>query len=389
MALEPAVENCIIEHRKRARKKKVRLIVLISIPLSALILAAAIAFIPSPLHTTTSLGGSDQSFKAILIMFVVDIGAWDLVFTGWVATAAKKNRREYDMFTTPVPLVDQQAVERWREGLEAAAIRIGAAAPELRVLALPTANTVSFATSGGKVAVGVTEEALLAPLSYEEVGAVMAHELAHISMGRYVRKPLLTPAFCVGVGIVALAISIVSMFVLGETAFLFVCLLVVVTIGSFAWVVMGRNPLISNPMSNMRYTGKPVKEPTELFEGAGYEADIVADSVAAKIISEPQALAGAIEKMAGLGKASPVTPAQDMIYDYLFCGPFRAWQPKMPFSLVKPSLAQQSGYVDRMQKNIDFYLESRRRLIVDRLENLKVVEAGIWRAFDQPTASTE
>ena len=42
-----------------------------------------------------------------------------------------------------------------------------------------------------------------------------------------------------------------------------------------------------------------------------------------------------------------------------------------------------------MQENINSYVVSRRQLIDDRLENLKVVEAGIWRAFDRPTAAAD
>jgi hypothetical protein len=139
-----------------------------------------------------------------------------------------------------------------------------------------------------------------------------------------------------------------------------------------------RDPLEPRKRRGVSLAGRPPEATLDEFKESTYEMDMVADSIAAKIISDPAGLATAIKAMAGLAQQSPDSPVQKEIYDYLFVGPFKAW---------KPDPVTRGFNRERLEArradSIDKYVQSRYRLITDRLNNFAEIKAGTWRVFEE------
>ncbi len=380
MALEPAVENCIKEHRAKARRKTLRFM----IPVTLGFVMIGIRVIPMTImmgntHTSVSGVSGIPDTRLFILLPVLFMG---LVMLGVSFGTMRPFQKQYDEFTRPLDTFDRVALGRWQDGLEAASLGVGITPPVIVPIALPTANTISF-EFGGKMAVGVSAEALAAPLSYPEVEAIMAHEVAHIVTKTHIHSPYLRHKRYLLIALAVTGVLSLALFVWSPWFMIAPFLLVAATPMMLIPTAM-RNyqPIMVNtqgPYGNQQ--GSRISP--EMMKDAHYEYDIIADSIAAKIISEPQALRRAIGEMAGLMKSSPVMPSQKMTYTYLFIGPFRAWEPEVIKKAPLMSRRMMDKLVQQSYENIETYIRTRHDLISDRLMNLKEIEAGVWRVFEQ------
>ncbi len=374
MALEPAVENCIKEHRAKARKKKILITIPVVLCLLMLIARGGMLMLKMNIGVSKQVRDIHLSILFLVVLAALTFGA-AMVYRSMM----KKVHDQYRAFSTPLKHVDQVSLGRWQQGLEAASLGVGIDPPALVPVSMPSVNTITFDLDG-KPAVGVSLEALSAPLSYPEIEAIMAHEVAHVVTRTHLHSPLLASQAYVVVSIIVTAMLAALVFILPPLIVLVPLLLVpFLPIVIVLWTIDTYNPL-------QVVTTKNVKEQDitpEMLKGPGYEADIVADSIAAKIISEPQALRRAIGKMAGMSQKESMIPEQKMTYNHLFVGPFLPWEPDLTANKFMVGEKQYAKLNLDQQDLINKYLVTRHDLIKERLENLKEIEAGTWRVFEQ------
>lgn len=403
MGFEPAVEKCIKQHRRKARMRKF----VILIPVILVFLFGAVRIIPLifSLQATSSVskyGTASVNFMPILLVPLLFVGV-----IGGVAyfNMIKPLQRQYDSFAKPLDNFDRRALARWQQGLEAAAVGAGIPAPVIVPVSLLTANTIAF-EFGGKPAVGVSAEALAADLSYAELEAVMAHEVAHITTRTYLHSPfiirdkkklliILGVAFVFGLGMFLISPWLMM-------APLMILPLAPVFMGYSMRKYWPVNEQVGAQGAGFGYGNRqqmPQPMTRDQMKGPMFDNDIVADSIATKIINEPQALRRAIGKLAQLMQYAPAMPAQRLSYNYLFIGPLQPWAPMpdiaaMQAGLGKPSFfqsmaqtqqRQQVQLVAQIYQQICQYADTRRELVAERLENLQMIQQGTWKAFDQVT----
>ena len=381
MSLEPAVENCINEHRDRARKRKLKkaLFILTAILLIVLILLVASYAI---VMASRSENGSTRNSLTMDLTLLAVLLVWTTFLGFAVRYDNRRARADFSKAYGPGPGQQPASLDRWKEGLDAAALRNGVEPPPLAAVQIPSANTLSFEDDVTREpTIGVSVQAIQSQLSYEEIEAIMAHELAHVVTGSYLRVSLMMTwiywlaSFLVTLCVAASFFFLPYTYLSGFIVILFATMLPAMFASMFD---DSRDPLEPRKRRGVSLAGRPPEATLDEFKESTYEMDMVADSIAAKIISDPAGLATAIKAMAGLAQQSPDSPVQKEIYDYLFVGPFKAW---------KPDPVTRGFNRERLEArradSIDKYVQSRYRLITDRLNNFAEIKAGTWRVFEE------
>jgi Zn-dependent protease with chaperone function len=400
VAFEPAVEKVIKQHRRKARMRKL----VILLPIIIVFLFGAVRMVPMIFvmqagNTTSSFGTHLDFMPVLLVPFLMFAVIGGVAYFNMI----KPLQRQYDSFAKPLDNFDRAALARWQQGLEAAAVGAGIPTPVIVPISLLTANTIAF-EFGGKQAVGVSAEALPAQLSYSEVEAIMAHEVAHITTRTYVHSPFILRDR----KILLVLLGVAFLFGLGMFFISPWLMMAPLMILPLAPVFMGYTMRKYWPVNEQVGTGgggfgygnqrqMPQPMTRDQMKGPMFDNDIVADSIATKIISEPQALRRAIGKMAQLMQLAPAMPAQRLTYNYLFIGPLKPWAPMPDMAAMQAGLGKPSFFdgaqkvqqryqvtlVAQIYQQICQYADTRRELIAERLENLQMIQQGTWRAFDQ------
>jgi Zn-dependent protease with chaperone function len=264
---------------------------------------------------------------------------------------------------------DQAEYESFKSALEGVSIGLGMSPPVLEVLGIPTVNSIAF-REGRKPGVGVTAEALQAGLSRSEKEAMMAHEIAHIALGDYFFASSSAGFEYTGYGL----------------GVLFLLMAVLVTIAINVYLLIFLLPLFA-PLIVVLADSRLRKKTKILYR----HNDLLADTIAAKLISDPESLRKTIEKLWSLSEETRAEiPKTAHFQGYLFI-----WRPLEagPIKMVTYDGAASAGAAPGKASTTKIYwvpgkTESRTSLAYDtvmgRIANLKAIELGQWSELEKP-----
>lgn len=214
-------------------------------------------------------------------------------------------RRGFFRMTSRATGYDITTLARYLNVLEGVAQDAGTGAPRLEVLSGEAPNALAFQGSE-EPAIGITAKTLASDLAFDEVRAVLAHELACVLSGDCLRRPG-APRF-----------ESFAYAALGLAGFLCLFSVAVVRQGNASWVTflvaatgaaaIGAIALL------LRWHSR-----ASAHDAAG------ADEIALMITGDPAALSSAITRMDRLvnGRRRMPFPESDYGLDYLFARPHR------------------------------------------------------------------
>ena len=264
---------------------------------------------------------------------------------------------------------DRAEYESFKSELEGVSIGLGVSPPVLEVLGIPTVNSIAF-REGRTPGVGVTAEALKAGLSRSEKEAMMAHEIAHIALGDYFLASSSAGFEYAGYGL----------------GVLFLLMAVLVTIAINVYLLIFLLPLFA-PLIVVLADRRLRKKTKILYR----HNDLLADTIAAKLISDPESLRKTIEKLWALSEETrAVIPKTAHFQGYLFI-----WRPLEagPIKMVTHDGAASAGAAGGKADTTKIYwvpgnAESRTSFAYDtvksRIANLKAIEVGHWTELERP-----
>jgi len=263
---------------------------------------------------------------------------------------------------------DQAEYESWKSALEGVCLGLGMSPPVLTVLGIPTVNTLAFRESR-KPGVGVTAEALKAGLSRSEKEAMMAHEIAHIALGDY-----FLASSSAGFEYASSGLGVL---------FLLMGALVAVAVNVYLLIFLV--PL-AVPLMVVMVSRRLSRKTKVLYR----HNDLLADTVAAKLTSDPESLRKTIEKVWSLSEVTrAVIPKTAHFQGYLFISrPLEAG----PVKMVTYDGAASAGAGGKVSSTKVYWVpgktESRTWFAYDsvqkRIENLKAIGMGHWTELEEP-----
>jgi Zn-dependent protease with chaperone function len=266
---------------------------------------------------------------------------------------------------------DQGEYESFKSALEGVCIGMGMSAPGLAVLGIPTINTIAFREKG-KPGVGVTAEALRAGLTLSEKEAMMAHEMAHIALGDYFLASSSAGFEYAGYGL----------------GLLFLLMAVLVTVAVNVYLLFFLLPLFV-PLLVVLADSRLRKKSKTLYR----HNDLLADTVAAKLTSDPESLRKTIEKLWALSEETrAVVPKTAHFQGYVFVSrPLEAGPVKM-VTYAGEAAAQQAGNTTRATKiywvpgktETESGTSRAYEAVQNRIVNLKAIELGQWTELAKP-----
>ncbi|MBU1669957.1 MAG: M48 family metalloprotease [Actinobacteria bacterium] len=256
---------------------------------------------------------------------------------------------------------DPRALSVFRNSLGGVSVAVGIEPPDLVVLDLPTANSVSLFHKG-RPAVGVTVEALDSALSRRCAEAMMAHEVSHVLLGDVVIGSTRRRWRLVGLSLIA---AVVLPFVFLALAF-----------GVGSWTYIGFLSWAAVVVFLLFVLGKRVFR----------QNDLLADSVAARITADPEGLRDAILRLDRmfLENDRPF-PSGARYPTVLFVYEVR---PEVDLATMREMMGDEDDaeFQKAQDRNL---LEGLRRSgarqrvsTEDRVRNLEAIERGHWRVFE-------
>ena len=339
MNLEPQVLESIDRNRRKVLYEE--LLVLIPV---ALLIAAAVFLIMFAFKRNVGI--------AAIVMLAIAI-AIALILTRSVS-------KSFKWFVKPAEEFKPVSLELFQEQLEAVSIGAGIKTPDLVVIDVPSVNSVAF-TRHGRPTVGVTKRAAEHPFSKEEAEAMMAHEVAHILINDTL-KPLdawhlKTLPFIL---LVALALlTIPAFWIAASSHSRFNNAVVVLSVIFFIWVGTISDFIIRR------------------LDIARRHDDFLADSIAAKLTSDPGALRQAILHLDGLLDHAIELPLDNFCSRHLFICPHNLTKRQKANMSLRDALFK---YGDS-EETTDELLKREKKAIDWRIRNLDAIEHGHWPAF--------
>lgn len=266
---------------------------------------------------------------------------------------------------------DPSEYESFKSALEGVSMGLGMSPPELEVLGIPAINSIAFRDKG-EPRVGVTSEAMKAGLSRSEKEAMMAHEIAHIALGDYFLASSSAGFEYAGYGL----------------GMLFILMAILLAVAVNIYLLLFLLPLCA-PLIVVLVEGRLRKRKKLIYR----HNDLLADTIVAKLISDPGALRETIEKLWDLSEETrAMIPKTAHFQGYLF-----VWRPLEagPIKTVtydgKESAKTSGGKTDTTK----IYwvpsktgVKSRTAVAFDavrsRITNLKSIEQGNWIELERP-----
>jgi Zn-dependent protease with chaperone function len=339
MNLEPQVLESIDRNRRKVLYEE--LLVLTPV---VLIIAAVVFLIMFAFKRNVGI--------AAIVMLAIAI-AIALILTYSVGKSFKR-------FVKPAEEFKPVSLELFQEQLDAVSIGAGIETPELVVLDVPSINSVAF-TRRGKPAVGVTKRAVEHPFSKEEAEAIMAHEVAHILIND-ILKPLdawhlKTLPFILLAALALLAIPVV--WIAASSHSRISTAMVVLSIIFFIWVGTISDFIIRR------------------LDIARRHNDFLADSIAAKLTSNPGALRQAIRHLDAILDHAIELPLDNYSSRHLFICPHNLTKHQK----ANMSLRDAMFMYGTSEKTTDELLDREKEAIGWRIRNLDAIENGHWPAF--------
>lgn len=272
MNLEPQVLTAI-----RSRKRKIafqRVLILILVGVMGLITVAMVVWAVVSAGQPGARTSAEAAVGGIVVSAFVDIA---MVLSFWYRRSVR------DCFEHKVLLPDELArLAKFRNGVEGASLAVGVDLPKGSVFEVEGACYVVFEDDDGKPAIAVNETALYVDLSTEEADAMMAHAVSRILIGDILKPVRKDAPLALFIAVTAECVFITLFVVLaawGETTrgwnAVFLLFNTPVLIGSIIFVF-----LVSMGLSNIQWQNL-----------------VLADSIAAKITSNPAALRSALQKL--------------------------------------------------------------------------------------------
>ncbi len=282
-----------------------------------------------------------------------------------VRSRARRNLKDFYRETE----YDRAEYDSFKSALEGVSIGMGMSPPVLEVLGAPTVNSIAF-RSGRKPHIGITAEALRAGLLPSEKEAMMAHEMAHIACGDYFLASSSAGFEYAGYGL----------------GVLFLLLAILVTVAINVYLLIFLLPLFA-PLIVVLVDRRLRKKTKILYR----HNDLLADTIAAKLISDPACLRETIEKLWSLSeKTGAVIPKTAHFQGYLFI-----WRPLEagPIKMVTYDGAVSPGAAGGKADTTKIYwvpgnTETRTSFAYDtvqsRTANLRAIEMGHWAELERP-----
>lgn len=359
MELEGELAARLMRNRSRSLAARGLVIAALAALCAAIIILVIVPYAAG--NTTFSplirkAGGLGRVWVLALVALGVDLGFAVLYVPGVV-----RDRAYYARLTARAKKYDLSALAMFMNALDGASTKAGMGEPPIAVLNSATPNALTFAGHGKKPVVGVTRGLLEAGLSYAEAEAVMAHQLAGIMTGDYIRKPgafgFETAAYCL--------------------------------LGLFSILALAATPMVSTGSGVGAGVGFLVGAAALLFSGGlavrrlkrGDAHDyLFADTIAAEVTGKPDALSEAIRKLDGLLNSKPGSPFPDneLGVKRLFAPPHRWSDTAARFVKrrhgeldMKASERMLERQVKGVEKAMDELAAWGEELLAERLENLK------------------
>lgn len=334
--LEPQIVRSIKKNRRRALLEK--LIITVS---CGLVLALCWFYFQI---TEDSLKAAGYATAALCVF-------WGFLAFSLIATASLNSSLSISEYQAPFRL------KPFKEALRAVSIGAGLKIPQLRVVDIPTINSVPFVKKG-KPAVGITREALLAPFNDHTLEAIMAHQVSHFIVGDALKIGSYWYFHYLPFAVIAfLLTSVLLTFVLGVKELtpgiqvLYILSIVVV----IAWGITFGGFILKK----LDYISR--------FD------DVLADSIAVHITKNPEALREAIVDLCALADESGTQPKIDDVNNNLFIPPHNPGSESyhdVVRSFIFSQLAMGVGYKEEL------YLEAEKSEIIRRVRNLETIEIG-------------
>lgn len=323
VGLEPQVEKSIRIHRRRhALHVAISLLPMVIIVVVSVVLALVLKSSGDQGRGFYDLLVEDRATQGVVYstaaMYAFVLGLRFAPYFVYIAGAFWRlilpAMRQYKSLTGETVQYDPDRYRKFDSYLAAVSVGMGIPKPELTVLDLPTANSISYMKKRAP-AVGVTPELLRADLSGNEIESVMAHEAAHIAAGDTLRSPNVFKGLGGAVFLLAI-IALPFLFPIGAPKEGQVWLYAL----SLVWVPL--MAIVAIPISAYLFM-KPYT--ISRLNPSYYHRAILADSVAAKLTGNPGAAMSALEKVVRLMNEADRMPSQTIAFTQLFQGPLKPW----------------------------------------------------------------
>lgn len=236
--------------------------------------------------------------------------AYPMAYTvGMYLLAWPQTRSEFKLLENyPGPIsFDRNGYKAYVQALDGVVIAADIERPDLRVLADPGLNALTYEDSFGQKVILLTAGSLVSDISTEEKNAMLAHEVAHVIIGDVLRKP--------------------GPFSIEFLPDLFLVLLV--AIGGFTILLPGFETarlmlayVIAAAVVTLFIVGHSSTYTVNLRCLAWHHDDILADTLAAKMTNNPQALMRVITRArADMLRREMQDARGGLISAYLFVSP--------------------------------------------------------------------
>jgi Zn-dependent protease with chaperone function len=262
-------------------------------------------------------------------------------------------------------LRDPEAI-KFENALDAASIASGTTAPRLVFLVDDRrANAMAFIDEDGEPTVGVTTGMLKACLPVDEATAVRAHELAHLRLRVNVTPPhLFQPEFVPNLLLLVYFFMPASLFFIrmtGGAKGMLVCLYVIMLVGLVA----------------LRFSSIYNARLTDLLY---FHGDMLADSVAVKLIRDPDSLSRAIDRVHELNTGQGYDFTQVFLAKYMFLPPSTTIGDYYRYagSILAFRLGSDAFYAEKM--SMSDVVGSEKRFFKERMNNLHFITQGDVRS---------
>jgi Zn-dependent protease with chaperone function len=370
MSFEPYVIESIARHKRRA--------FLIRLSVVGPLVAGCLAFLAivviktaqgaSPADVFSPAGGNKYLYYFLLVT------ASPLVFELAIFTDVTREKRR-SFLKREVDPGDSGAFARFQSALCTVSIAAGLAPARLGLFDLPTPNSFAFVDREGRASAGVTLEALELDLNLAETEAMMAHHVAHIMEGDCLEPPAffsrgLLPIhlyfLLVVLGVTAAGLALPADWFRGTTSNAWLCGIAMLIITTAALVVISLT-----------------------LQAAGYQDDILADSIAVKLTGDPQAMTAAVERVdEEVNRPGAMLPVDMLVIDYMFVNP-RPEAREYDRMLEEHQAGEGGGTQMRRGRDKQMLLatmrefsKGQRTLMSARMNNLELIKRGTWQAFD-------
>lgn len=242
-----------------------------------------------------------------LYIVVVSIPVvWTVIMYVLAFPLARDDFKVLENYPSPVGY-DRYGYEQYVNALDGVVMAAGIERPDLRVLADPGLNALTYKDRFGQKVILVTAGALVSDVSREEKNAMLAHEVAHVVIGDVLRKP-------------------------GPFSFEFLPDLLVLflfAIGGLAILLPGFDTarlmlafVIAAAAATLFALGHSKRYAVELRALAWHHDDILADTLAAKLTNNPEALMRIIKRArADMLRREMQNAPGGLISAYLFASP--------------------------------------------------------------------